>query len=302
VHQSLLRETIVLSLCFLCVAGCYNPNTVVANSSLDDELGDDEYGDFEEFYLDNYNDSLSEEESEPLAEYSIEADLNLVELENTMPDNDDMFREIWRDTKRILPERWLKNAFSEFHINSDGEEGTLAYVQADEYQEGRWIIAFDDLDYTGINDKEFIHTVIHEFGHVVFLGEDQLDAEFAEPCNTYRVEEGCSKSNSHINHFYQTFWTTLIDENLAADGDEDELLAFYEKYPNQFISEYAATDPVEDAAEVFTHFVLREKPNLANTVINEKILFMHTQAPLAALRTELRAKLSRIRQDAPRGG
>lgn len=260
-------------------------------------LKENQLSDFDEFYLDDYRSNGVDDASESIAQYAIESDLSLSELDNIDPDSDVVFRQIWLNVKQILPELWLKDSFSEFHIHSDGEEGTLAYVQLDEYEDDRWIIAFDDVDYSGVDDKEFIHTVIHEFGHVVFLNENQINTEFLEPCETYLLDEGCAYHHSYINRFYQSFWQELIEENTAAEGDEDQLLSFYEKHQDQFISEYAATDPIEDAAEVFTHFVLREKPHDNGQVINRKIRFLHTQKPLVELREQLRNKLSIIRKN-----
>lgn len=257
-------------------------------------LENDVFGDFDEFYVDDY--SRKNEDGESIAQYAIEDDLSLSELENTEPGSDELFRHIWRDAKLILPDAWVSESFSEFHINTDGEEGTLAYVQNDEYNEGQWVIAFDDLDYAGLDDKEFIHTVIHEFGHVVFLGSDQLNSDAAEGCKNFSVEEGCANSHSHINRFYQTFWTELIDENTATNADEDLLLEFYKRYQDRFVSEYAATDPIEDAAEVFTNFVLRDKPSDVHSIANQKIGFMHTVEPLVKLRTQIRGKLALIRK------
>ncbi len=276
--------------------GCY-----VECEDLSDEecenLENEVFGDFDEFYVDDYDGYNNDDESESIAQYAIEADLTLSELENNEPDSESLFQDIWSDAKRILPLQWVKNSFSEFHINTDGEDGTLAYVQADEFNTGKWIIAFDDLDYAGLDDKEFIHTVIHEFGHVVFLGEGQLNTEEVDQCDNYLVDEGCANSSSHINRFFQSFWTDIINENKAIETDEDQLIEFYEKYQNRFVSEYAATNPVEDAAEVFTNFVLREKPIDTSTIANQKIAFMHTVEPLVQLRKQIRRKLSIVRRN-----
>jgi len=291
-----------LCLLFIGLVGCNNSgresiDCTGLSSEACEALEVEQLGDFDEFYLDDYRSNGADEASESVAQYTIEADLTLSELDNIDPEGDDLFRQIWRNVKQILPEPWLKDSFSEFHIHSDGEEGTLAYVQLDEYQDDRWVIAFDDVDYSGVDDKEFIHTVIHEFGHVVFLNENQIDAEVTEDCDTYLLEEGCAFRRSHLNRFYQTFWQDLIDENAAAEGDEDQLLIFYRRYQDQFISEYAATDPIEDAAEVFTHFVLREKPHDNGSVVTRKIRFLHTLKPLVELREQLRSKLSLIRKN-----
>lgn len=264
-----------------------------------DGLSDDEcdlleektFSAFDEFLLDSYNGPLDGEETEAIARYDIQNDLSLVELDNADPESSDNFAAIWQNASKILPRARVLEAFSEFHIDSDGESGTLAYVTTDENEEGRWIIAYDDVDYLGPSDKEFIHTTIHEFGHVVFLGIDQLDPNGTDNCPTYGIQEGCSFANSHINKFYQTFWTDIIDEHKAIESeDPDE--AFYEKYQDRFVSEYASTNPVEDAAEIFTHFVLTDKPTNSDTIVNQKVLMMHDNPALVKLRQDIRGKLT----------
>ncbi len=256
-----------------------------------DLLEEETFSAFDEFVLDSYNGPLDSEGSEAIARFDIQEDLSLVEIDNAEPESAENFQAIWQNASKILPRARVMQAFSEFHIDSDGESGTLAYVTTDENAEGKWILAFDDVDYFGPSDKEFIHTTIHEFGHVVFLGIDQLDPTGTDNCPTYNIQEGCSFASSHINQFYQAFWTDIIDEHKAIES-EDPDPDFYEKYRNRFISEYASTNPVEDAAEVFTHFVLTDKPKTSDTVVNQKILMMHDNPALVKLRQEIRGKLT----------
>lgn len=258
-----------------------------------DALEEEVFGEFDEFVVDNYTgiDAESMAETTATAEYAIQDDLTLTTLENSEPDSDARFQEIWVAANRVLPRAKVIEAFSQYHVDSDGADGTLAYVTTDDNQPGKWIVAFDDADYVGPTDREFIHTSIHEFGHVVFLGDDQLDPGALGGCPNYGLDEGCSNEESHINRFYQAFWVDIIDEHAAIETD-DEAAEFYERYRDRFVSEYAATNPVEDAAEVFTNFVLRQQPTNSDTVVDQKILMMHGIPALTRLRNDIRGKLT----------
>lgn len=268
-----------------------------------DDLDRATFGDFEEFIDEGFDgtgqaSSDNIEQTAPIAQYTIESDLTLNSIDNQQPERKLKFRQIWRSAKAILPQKMLSQSLSEFHINTDGPDNTLAFVELDENQPGKWIMAFDNADYTNGKDNEFIHTTIHEFGHIVFLGNDQVDSANLANCTHYSIAEGCSRANSYINQFYQQFWLSTIGEHatkVGPDEDEDAIADFYDKYEDQFVSEYSATNPVEDAAEIFTRFVLSKKPPANGPVSEQKILFMYQFDKLVKLRSTIRAKLNAVR-------
>lgn len=266
-----------------------------------DALEEDVFGDFDDFVVDNYGGAAPDNESSAKAKYTIENNLSLTSIDISQPVNDNRYREIWRNASAILPKSNVAESFSQFHIDSDGEGETLAYVTNDVNAPGKWIIAYDDADYTGPKDPEFTHTTVHEFGHIVFLGVGQLDTNSMGGCPNYDIQEGCSFEASYINQFFDAFWNDIIDEHRAIQNEE-QAEAFYDKYRDRFVSEYAATNPVEDAAEVFTNFVFRDKPTDNNSVINKKILLMHGFDALVKLRKDIRGKLTitRARQQRAR--
>ena len=61
---------------------------------------------------------------------------------------------------------------------------------------------------------------------------------------------------------------------------------FYAEYPDQFISEYAATNPVEDIAESWTEFVMRPKP-IGTSIADKKVLFFYEYPELVQIRGEI---------------
>lgn len=292
--------------------GCYlteeydsdEDNCYLICDNLDDEQCDalalQVYGDFDEFIDENFegnNNPLNEDSNDFLiASYSLDTTLSLNELSNTEPENDETFKLIWRAILAILPEYFLQNEVVEYHINTDGLDNTLAYVTLHESIPEKWVIAIDSADFTNEKDKEFIHTVIHEFAHIVFLNKSQVEIDSEQSCATYWISEGCSKSTSYINAFYLRFWADIIEDNPSAladidTSDEDETTDFYNKYPTQFVSEYAATNPVEDAAEIFAHFVLGKKPKNPIMIAKQKVEFLYQFPELVELRSMIRANL-----------
>ena len=54
--------------------------------------------------------------------------------------------------------------------------------------------------------------------------------------------------------------------------------------PDDFVTEYAATNPIEDFAEVFAYYVNRESSDGPETVANQKLIWMDEQEELVELR------------------
>jgi len=232
-----------------------------------------------------------------IATYSVSKTLALSELFNTEPENDEFFQYIWETILAILPNDFLRNEVVEYHINTDGLDNTLAYVSLHETIPEKWVIAIDPDDFTGELDQDFIHTVIHEFAHIVFLNKSQLELDTDQSCSSYSVTEGCSNSASYINAFYSRFWADIIDDNPSAladidPTDENEITEFYNIYRRHFVNEYAATNPVEDAAEVFAHFVLSKKPPSQHLIAQQKIAFLYQFSELVELRNKIRANMA----------
>jgi hypothetical protein len=257
----------------------------------------------------------------PIARYNVPDTLETVLLEKNEEVTDikladpDRHEEIWSAVRYLLPNDALREDVGRFYIFTDGPDNSLAYVEplpgnAEEWQFGIDIV---DAGYT----KDFVHTLIHEFAHIVTLGKKQVPPdsslpsssggeEFVEPspielsCATFYTGEGCSNPDSYINLFFQRFWSDIYEENLAGSNEAetqeemDEFVAeFYDEYSDRFLSEYAATNPGEDIAESFTFFVLQEKPD-GDTIAEQKILFFYEFEPLVKMRTQMRGQLARL--------
>ena len=211
---------------------------------------------------------------------------------------------IWGYFASIIPTT-ERDLISEFAIFTDGRGNHLAAVSPNFSAPEQWILQVDILDAENYHDLTY--TLIHEQGHLLTLGPDQVKpskAIFKFPnnktiykqelaaCPQYFTGEGCSEPASYITQFFTRFWPYLYSEWEEIDGEQDEktradlLRDFYEIYQDQFLSEYAATSPVEDIAESWTHFVLAPKPEL-DSIAHEKILFFYEYPELIDLRTQI---------------
>lgn len=195
---------------------------------------------------------------------------------------------------------------SRFSLYTDGPDEVMAFVDPDPNDPTLWILHVDIVD--AQNPDELTYTLIHEFAHVLTLNETQVafDTEvFNEPdnetlfeeaeasCPTYFPGEGCSFGESYINAFFDAFWADIYPDWLESDPDSDE---FYLAYEDQFVTDYAATNPGEDIAESFTAFVLEPKPD-GDTIAEEKVLFFYNYPELVQLRAEIVGRVySRLRR------
>lgn len=214
---------------------------------------------------------------------------------------------VWDYFTTLIPsgERRMVDAFV---VMTDGPDNILGAIS----QIGRadhWALEVDVED--ARDPYDLTYTLLHEFGHLLTLNSDQLElsrAVFDHPddqelfdreaakCPQYFPGEGCSRPNSYINKFYERFWTGLHDEWLEIDAEEDQnayedrLDAFYRKYRDQFVSDYAATSPAEDIAETWTYFVLDSTPAGSSTA-EAKLLFFYEYPELISLRTKILGNL-----------
>ena len=211
---------------------------------------------------------------------------------------------IWNYFKALIPEK-DRRMVTEFSIMSDGHENILAAVGPTEDDLSKWGLKVDILDSSDPYLLTF--TLLHEFGHLQTLNADQVrldqflvhnpDDESAREraiasCPQYFTGQGCSQPASYLNEFFNRYWKDLYSEWQDIDQEQDQgmhatmLANFYKIYQDQFLTDYAATSPMEDIAESWAFFVLSPKPEL-NSIANEKILFFYEYPELVSLRQEI---------------
>jgi len=205
------------------------------------------------------------------------------------------YKLLWNQTKKIVPKSHM-DMLKLFVINTDGKDNVLAYVNQENDELTKWRMVLDikdALDDEGQYIKEYDETIVHEFAHIMTLNASQMQ-ETVTDNNTYVGDEGTTTKSSYLNQFYQKFWTAIYEEHQNSvdpmDMSGDSAYAFYEKYENDFVSDYAATNPEEDIAETFSVFIFTERPT-GNDIKDKKIQFMYGDESLVKLRQEIRKNL-----------
>jgi len=197
--------------------------------------------------------------------------------------------DMWAYFTQLIPanERVEFTEFVVFH----GSGQLLGYVEPINYEDlSKWRLALaidqaGDLSEVDLRE-EFAYTAIHEFAHMLTLNDEQVDAGGNEnSCAHYFPGEGCSKSNSYINALFELGWEDIYEEFLDLNEDGYEM---YQRYPERFVTDYAATNPAEDIAEVFSVFVTQENIPSGNTLADKKVKMMYEYSELVTLRDEIR--------------
>lgn len=275
---------------------------------------------FPENFTGGQESSGSEDVTEIIS-YTVEGDRIFDPV--TFPVSDDLLafqqdtakhQAMWSDFTRMIPPDRRSFVVS-YTIFSDGVDETMAEVRPNPDDPNQWGLLLDPAD--SDNLQEFTYTLIHEYAHLLTLNAAQVppslevlnnpdDGEAYDQavaaCPRYFTGEGCSSQGAYINLFFNRFWVDIIDELEQVELIEDDdgyyegLELFYEKYKDQFVTDYAATNSGEDIAESFTHFVLKDKP-AGNTIAEQKMLFFYDFPELVQLRmTILSQSVSRLRQ------
>lgn len=132
-------------------------------------------------------------------------------------------------------------------------------------------------------------TVLHEYGHLLSLFQDQLDLETAN-CTNFDSVYGCMRDGTKLQVFFENFWESDYAEflELRDQVGEDEVGdQWFQMDETRFVSAYAATQPEEDFAESFYIFFFRERPD-GTTVEDQKVEFFYDFPDLVTLRDEVR--------------
>ena len=195
-------------------------------------------------------------------------------------------QQMWEFVTRLIPleERGNIAEFEVFH-GGDDLAGYVSPLDENDLSQWRFGLAIDIAEkLESIDFQEFFTLVtIHEYGHVLTLNDRQVRVSNPDACNNFFTGEGCSNPNSYINRLFELGWKDIFHE-----WDEENPEKLYDKYPNRFVSEYAATNPGEDIAEVFTFFVARANRPNGNTLADQKINLLYEFPELVEVRRKMR--------------
>jgi len=254
----------------------------------------------------------------PLVTYTVNGDQLTDPTLEAIPDNLKKYQsdvstqqKAWKLFTTLIPSD-QRRIIAEYQVITDGPDNMLAIVEQTQNDPNKWILEIDIADV--LDSKNLVFTLLHELGHLVTLNSSQVPPDlqvFNHPdserifeketaaCRYYFSGEGCSLPDSYLNTFFDKFWSGLYAEwhqidNIQNDNKrQDKLDAFYKKYKDQFVDDYAVTDPNEDIAETWAFFLLRPRPQ-GHTIAEQKILFFYRYPELAQLRGRILQNLCKV--------
>jgi hypothetical protein len=218
-----------------------------------------------------------------------------------------LHQEMWDLIVDTVPATY-RSEVDYFEVFTDGPGGMLGAVEQVD-RPGIWVMELDAQDAGHFPD--LATTLIHELFHIMSLNASQVEPNhevFDHPddpalyarreaaCQTYFLFEGCARPDSYLNLFLERFWQDLYPEwvqiyqGQSEQALEQDIYEFYSRYPQEFVSSYAATSLEEDLAESFMYFVLAPMP-AGDTPAEEKILFFYEYPDLVSLREQMRQGL-----------
>jgi hypothetical protein len=289
----------------------------------------DELEEFFEYDEDIGSDGQNEDfvEGESIATYEIR-DMGLQLMDKGLPGDSEfpyayaesLHKEIWGIIAHIVPQN-TKNRIGTLLLETDGLDGTLAAVEIGEGSTSSWNVVIDVVDVFKENGKfrdkrEFLQTLLHEFAHIMTLNETQVAlvpellgeeydvdvyAGHEKTCATFFTGEGCAFPGAYIAEFVDLFWTPeMITEVRSIDDSEDleeidDLVSeFYNAHENEFLTEYAATNPGEDIAETWVLFVTQKESRSLSSIADKKLNFFYRFPELVARRDQIRTRLQQV--------
>ncbi len=171
-----------------------------------------------------------------------------VEADGTLdPAPTGLTADVWETFERIVTPEFATATFSEFRVGDSADSDTLAYVYQDDDPE-HWVLAANLA--TSDDRADLVATLVHEYAHVLTLSTDETEP-IDGTCPTVETSEGCAHDDATLWAFQQEFWADYA--NAPASDNEDAGVAeeFYQAHEADFVSDYAATNVVEDLAESF---------------------------------------------------
>ena len=158
------------------------------------------------------------------------------------------------------------------------------------YRDDTWRIGINESIFEFKITSDLIEELfVHEFAHLIsYEGMRGTMEPRNNRCHEYFSEFGCPPANSYLMDFIDDFWTE--DDLDALVEFEGESIWTNREVRDNFVTDYASTNPAEDFAESFTFFVLDEK-NTGAKLPDQKVNYFYQFDYLIDLREEIRTEL-----------
>jgi len=116
--------------------------------------------------------------------------------------------------------------------------------------------------------------------------DEDIMERHASKCTTHYVFEGCLTSSSYFYKFVGKFWSQEMQQDIENENN------IYKWYENNFVTDYASSNPGEDIAESFAYFITKSKDHSIANDAGKKVDFFYDFPELVSLRNHIRGVLS----------
>lgn len=195
--------------------------------------------------------------------------------------------EVWRTFVRVTTPEFAAEVITHYRVSDAPDSDTLAYVQQG-FEPQHWILAANLA--TSEDRTQLIATLVHEYAHILSLNVAQVDPG-ARSCDTLEIAEGCALDSSAIWAFEQQFWLDYTDAPSPDNDDPDVAWEFYQAHEDDFVSDYAATNVIEDFAESFMTWVI-EDDAAGDSVAASKLAFFDNYPDFVSIRDRIRVEFA----------
>lgn len=195
--------------------------------------------------------------------------------------------DVWSAFLRIVTPGFAAEHMSAMLIADAPDNRSAAAIERASIKPMHWSLTVNLA--ADLTRERYLRTLVHEYAHLLTLGEGEVDPA-ASHCTTLRVQEGCLDTDSLLKRFDERFWEPYggkapdPDSRSSAEGWN-----LYRGHTADFTTVYAATNIVEDVAETFTEFVIRDRPSRESGTWANKILMFWEEPEYVAIRTHIRS-------------
>lgn len=226
--------------------------------------------------------------------FEIDERFGLVHVHHVSPDNrltpepSAAGQRTWEQFLAIATPEFVSGRVVEYHVANQPNARYFAETSSEHDNNDRWKLI---VNVAVADQKElFISTLVHEYAHLFSLDSSQFDDD-ASVCHTVLCEGGCAREDSFIWAFYTSFWQRYGSAAPHPDNNDTELSnAFYEEHQEDFVTDYAALNVIEDFAESFMTFVFTDVPT-GDTLADDKVRFFWDRLDLVDRRLRIRGVL-----------
>lgn len=206
---------------------------------------------------------------------------------------------IWDLFTLVADKELIQKRLLVFGTFENSNESTLAYVKKLGKKKQTWLLGVNANAARPESDvwkREMAIILVHEYGHLVTFDDAQFNKRMsAQKCSKAKgvhvQRHGCAIATSYIAEFTKEFWTSGEIKAAFEAEEKGKIKDIYNKHKADYVTWYAATNPLEDIAESFTDFILTNKP-AGLTEKEKKILFFYQYPELVQMRETVRANIA----------